>query len=87
MVMGPPLFRLGVIADAQYGDKPDAGPRRFHSSMRRLADAVAHFNSLGVLATVHLGDLIDGGLILTYLLRGFHRFSSTGGLELSPTER
>ena len=53
--------RFGVIADVQYADKPDAGERRYSTSLARLREAVDTLNAEPDLAfVVQLGDLIDG---------------------------
>jgi hypothetical protein len=56
-----PAFELGLIADAQYGDKPAKNGRTYRESLSRLAAAVEHLNELPTLkAVIHLGDVIDG---------------------------
>ncbi|MBN2021566.1 MAG: metallophosphoesterase [Pirellulales bacterium] len=55
-----PLFTFGLVADVQYGDKPDGPPRFYRSSLDRLRECVAEFNRRKVDFTVQLGDIIDG---------------------------
>eukprot|EP01051_Picozoa_sp_SAG22_P016231 SAG22_NODE_2255_length_2781_cov_2.237882_3_plen_356_part_00 len=61
------IFRLGVIADAQYADKDQGtGRRDYRGSLKRLEQATASMGSEyggsapGLCALLHLGDLIDG---------------------------
>jgi manganese-dependent ADP-ribose/CDP-alcohol diphosphatase len=54
-----PLFSIGAIADAQYAAEPDSAPRLYSTSQRKLAAAVADFNTRDLAFVVHLGDFID----------------------------
>lgn len=53
------MLRIGLAADAQYADIEAKGTRFYRASIRKLAEAVEHFNSLSPDFSVHLGDLID----------------------------
>ena len=52
-------FEIGLVADAQYADVEPKGTRFYRASLRRLGDAVEHFNGRDLAFCVHLGDLID----------------------------
>ncbi len=52
--------RLGLIADCQYADKPDAPPRLYRRAADKLMAALAHLSGEALDALVHLGDFIDG---------------------------
>lgn len=54
-----PQFSIGAIADAQYADEPDSGPRLYHTVPGKLGAAVADFNRQKLAFVVHLGDFID----------------------------
>jgi hypothetical protein len=55
-----PDFRFGVMADIQYGDKPDEGTRHFRQSLECLKDCVADLNGRGLAFTIQCGDIIEG---------------------------
>ena len=55
----PPTIRIGLLADAQYADKPAVGTRFYRQSLGKLGEAVAWMNRLHPAFVVHLGDLID----------------------------
>ncbi|AMV30844.1 cyclic 3',5'-adenosine monophosphate phosphodiesterase [Pirellula sp. SH-Sr6A] len=50
---------IGIVADPQYADIPTLGTRHYRQSIRKLTDAVEHFNEQRVGMAVNLGDLID----------------------------
>lgn len=52
-------FEIGLVADAQYADVAPKGTRFYREGVRRLGDAVEHFNRQNMAFCVHLGDLID----------------------------
>jgi hypothetical protein len=54
-----PVVRVGLVADAQYADADPALNRFYRDSIRRLGEAVDHFNGMPLDFCVHLGDLID----------------------------
>ncbi|GAA0543971.1 putative phosphodiesterase [Rhizomicrobium palustre] len=54
------MFRIGVIADAQYADKDDEPPRLYRRAPAKIAEAVETLNHAGIDFAVHLGDFIDG---------------------------
>ena len=54
-----PLFRIGVIADIQYGDIDPAGTRYYRNSLGKLEECVAGLNREKVNFSVNLGDLVD----------------------------
>ena len=69
-----PLFRFGLIADAQYADKDDRGIRRYREAATKLQECVAELNKHPLHFVVNLGDIIDGngpasGAELTYILK------------------
>jgi SAM-dependent methyltransferase len=53
-------FSFALVADVQYADKPDAGRRRYRSSVSRLEEAVRDWSDEELSFLVQLGDLIDG---------------------------
>ena len=58
-----PLFRFGVVADIQYGDKETSGgtsPRQYRRSLELLPGVVERLNAARPAFVVHCGDLIDG---------------------------
>lgn len=55
-----PLFRFGLVADVQYGNKPPRGKRNYVESAERLRACVADFKQRGLAFVVNLGDSIDG---------------------------
>lgn len=54
-----PLFRIGVIADIQYGDIDPAGTRYYRNSLGKLEECIADLNREKVSFSVNLGDLVD----------------------------
>lgn len=52
-------FEIGLVADAQYADIESTKARFYRQSIRRLGEAVEHFESRDLAFCVHLGDLID----------------------------
>lgn len=56
----PTGLRFGLIADAQYADKPEAGTRFYRQSCDKLAACVEAFNAQDLDFVMHLGDFIDG---------------------------
>lgn len=57
---GTPLFSFGAVADVQYGDKENSGPRHYRLSRDLLTACVAEFNRQKPDFVIQLGDLIDG---------------------------
>lgn len=57
-----PLFSFGVMADIQYADKDDAGPRRYRQSLRKVEEWRKTIAGEKLAFVVHLGDLFDEGL-------------------------
>ncbi len=53
-------LRFGLVADVQYGDKPEAGTRFYRNSLAKLAACVEAFNAQDLDFVMHLGDFIDG---------------------------
>jgi manganese-dependent ADP-ribose/CDP-alcohol diphosphatase len=56
-----PLFRFGVVADAQYADQDAAGPRRYRESLGKLKACADSLTPAHPAFVVQLGDLVDGG--------------------------
>ncbi|XZE34815.1 metallophosphoesterase [Pirellulaceae bacterium SH501] len=54
-----PKLHLGIVADPQYADVPTLGTRYYRKSIRKLTEAVEHFNEQRVDLSINLGDLID----------------------------
>ena len=54
-----PAMSIGLVADAQYADIPEAKTRFYRQSIAKLGDAVEDFNRQDLTFCVHLGDLID----------------------------
>ena len=55
------LIQIGLVADIQYGNKPDKGRKRFKDALQvagRIADA---WRDLPLACVVQLGDIIEGG--------------------------
>ncbi|MFM9952495.1 MAG: twin-arginine translocation signal domain-containing protein, partial [Opitutaceae bacterium] len=52
-------FEIGLVADAQFADIDDKGTRFYRNSLKKLGDAVEHFNGRNLDFCAHLGDLID----------------------------
>lgn len=52
-------FSIGIIADCQYCNVVGTGVRKYTKSKEKLAHCVAHFNTLDLSYTIHLGDFID----------------------------
>lgn len=53
------LFRVGLITDLHYADKPERGTRYYREALSKLDEAVATFNKERPAFVVELGDLID----------------------------
>jgi len=55
-------FRFGLVADIQYGDKPDDKTRRYKSSVERLYEAIGVWRKEQppLDFAVQVGDIIDG---------------------------
>ena len=53
-----PVF--GVIADIQYGDKPDSRARDYRNSLHRLDRCVLELNQKNLDFVIQMGDIIDG---------------------------
>lgn len=56
------LFSFAAIADIQYADQPTAGARDYRASMGKVRECAKLFAEQDCAFTVHLGDLVDGGL-------------------------
>ncbi|MEW5297083.1 MAG: hypothetical protein WDW38_005891 [Sanguina aurantia] len=58
------LFKIGIVADTQYGDKDDGHTegrvQRFREVPNKLQDAVNHWQSENVALVLTLGDTIEG---------------------------
>lgn len=54
-----PQFSIGAIADAQFAQEPDNGPRLYRTAPAKLAAAITDFNRQKLDFVVHLGDFID----------------------------
>ncbi len=52
-------LKIGLIADPQYCDHPDAGSRFYRKSLDKLQEAVDAFKQAKVDCVVTVGDLID----------------------------
>ena len=52
-------FEIGLVADAQFADIDDKGTRFYRNSLKKLGEAVEHFNGRNLDFCAHLGDLID----------------------------
>jgi manganese-dependent ADP-ribose/CDP-alcohol diphosphatase len=52
-------FSIGLIADCQYCKVEGEGIRKYSKSNGKLKQCVAHFNTLDLEYTIHLGDFID----------------------------
>ena len=55
-----PVFKIGLVADPQYANKPAAGNRYYKESTWKLKEAIATFNDHEVDFLQNLGDVIDG---------------------------
>ena len=54
------LLKFGVVADPQYADIATRGSRFYRNSLKKLGDAIEHFNKKEDLSfVVTLGDTID----------------------------
>lgn len=56
------LFSFAAIADVQYADQPTAEARTYRESTAKVRECAKLFNGQNCAFTVHLGDLVDGGL-------------------------
>jgi alkaline phosphatase len=54
-----PRFRVGLITDLHYADKPEKGTRFYRETPAKLREAIARFNDERPAVVVELGDLID----------------------------
>jgi manganese-dependent ADP-ribose/CDP-alcohol diphosphatase len=54
-----PSLHLGLIADPQYADIPPIATRHYRESIKKLTEAVAHFNAQELDFCVNVGDTID----------------------------
>lgn len=52
-------FKIGLIADCQYADKPDKGNKKYRTSLHKMEEAVDDINHEKVEMVFHLGDFID----------------------------
>ncbi len=57
-----PAVRFAVIADIQYADKDIVRRRHYRESMTKLQTAVKELGAERLAFSVHLGDLVDGGV-------------------------
>jgi len=53
-------FVFGVMADIQYGDKPDHLKRHYRTALARLDECVADLNQRKPAFVIQLGDIVDG---------------------------
>lgn len=53
------VFTIGLVADPQYADVDDRGPRHYRSPLRKLPEAIAVFNREQVDRVICLGDILD----------------------------
>jgi hypothetical protein len=53
-------LRIGLVADVQYGDKPDDGRNTYRAALDRLRAVVDQLNAADLDLVVQLGDVIDG---------------------------
>lgn len=56
------LFSFAAIADVQYADQAAAGARTYRESLKKVRECARLYEGQGCAFTVHLGDLVDGGL-------------------------
>ena len=56
-----PVIKIGLVADPQYANKPDAGIRYYTQSLWKLEEAIDSFNYYSVDFVQNLGDIIDTG--------------------------
>ena len=54
-----PQFRLGLLTDLHYADKPPTKTRFYREALRKLDEAIACFNEQRPARVVELGDFID----------------------------
>ena len=54
-----PAFRIGLVTDLHYADKPKNGSRYYRETLEKLEEAVTVFNNERPAFVVELGDLID----------------------------
>jgi alkaline phosphatase len=54
-----PAFRIGLLTDLHYADKPAWGKRFYRETLAKLQEAVRHFNAERPAFIVELGDFID----------------------------
>ncbi|NNE00158.1 MAG: alkaline phosphatase [Pirellulaceae bacterium] len=54
-----PGFRIGLVTDLHYADKPPAGTRHYRESLGKLQEAAQQFEKDQPAFLVELGDLID----------------------------
>lgn len=57
-------FSFGIMADVQYADKANSGPRYYNSSVDRLETCVNELNLHDLIFTIQLGDIVDGNSTL-----------------------
>lgn len=71
-----PAIRFGLVADCHFADKPPAIGRDYRGAARRLTNAVAAFNSLGLDFVVEMGDLKDNSGDVAGTLSALDRIES-----------
>ncbi len=54
-----PMFKIGLVADPQYADRPTAGKRHYRESLHKLKEAIDTFNLRNVDFVQNLGDIIN----------------------------
>lgn len=54
-----PILLIGLVADPQYANKPNAGKRYYKESLWKLEEAIDTFNYYDVDFVQNLGDIID----------------------------
>ena len=56
---GESKFRIGLVTDLHYSDKPPAGSRHYRETLGKLDEAAGQFADADLDFVVELGDLID----------------------------
>lgn len=54
------LFRVGLFADIQYGDKDDLRSKHYRLSLLRASNSVQWLNDRTLDCVVNLGDIVEG---------------------------
>ncbi|MBI4889267.1 MAG: metallophosphoesterase [Acidobacteria bacterium] len=53
--------KMGLVADVQYADQPQAGARAYRESLQKLRICAEWFNGRKLDFAIQMGDLTDGG--------------------------